>query len=84
MVQQKEHVLFCFISLPVLAHGQIFCQLPTVSLRSTSPNNGQKFSVGPDPGRHFVFLPELFQQRQQQYPQAWFCVCSKAVSVRAF
>lgn len=48
-VKQKEHVLFCFISLPVLAHGQIVSQLPTVLVPSTSPHNGHKFSGGPDP-----------------------------------
>lgn len=49
MVKQKEHVLFSFISLPALAHGQIVGQLPTVLVPSTSPHNGHKFSRGPDP-----------------------------------
>lgn len=60
MVEQKEHVLFCFISLPVLAREQIFSQLPTVLLHSTSPHHRHKCSVGPDPDKHFISVPELF------------------------
>lgn len=42
-------VLFCFISLPAPAHGQIASQLPTAPAPSTSPHNGHKPGGGPDP-----------------------------------
>lgn len=75
--KQKEHVLFCFISLPVLAHGQIVSQLPTVLVPSTSPHNGHKFSGGPDP-QALCFLQELSQHWQWHYPQTGFCVKGSA------
>lgn len=81
MVEQKEHVLFCFISLPVLARGQICKQLPTVLLHSTSPHNGHIFSTGLDPDKHFVSLPELFQQCQQHLlADQGLCVLEGGVS----
>lgn len=53
-VKQKEHVLFCFISLLALAHGQIASQLPTVPVPSTSPHDGHKSSGAPDPHKRWV------------------------------
>lgn len=77
MAKQKEHILFCFISLPALAHGQIVSQLPTVLVPSTSPHKGQEFSGGPDPHERSVRCRSSPNTVSGTTPRHGFlCVCA--------